>query len=107
MTSAVIGMPERYVKWLRDGANPDNWGAGEPDCCVLMVKPDGKVFLAEGGLYFSGPIECEYHAIGSGAKYALGAMAMGADAVQAVNVAARFDPHCGAPVLALGPGLTA
>jgi len=97
-------MPERYVAWLRAGADPDKWGAGNPDCYVLMVKPNGELFLAEDGLYFSGPIQCEYHAVGSGAKYALGAMAVGASAAQAVEVAARFDPHCGGAVLVMEKG---
>lgn len=100
-------MPERFVEWLRSGADPEKWGSGEPDCCVMMVKPSGGLFLADGGLYFSGPIECEYHAIGSGAKYALGAMAMGAGAIEAVEVAMKFDPHCGGVVLAMAAELVA
>ena len=78
--SAVIGLPERYVAWLRSGADPATFGAPDPDCRVLMVKPNGDVYLADGGLYFSGPIQCDFYAIGSGAHYAMGAMAMGASA---------------------------
>jgi len=73
-------MPERYVAWLNAGADPAKFGDGSPDCCVLMVKPNGDVFIADGGLYLSGPIQCSMHAIGSGAKFALGAMAFGASA---------------------------
>ena len=36
-----------------------------------------------------------FAALGSGADFALGAMAMGADARAAVRVASQFDPHTG------------
>ena len=101
VTSAVVGMPERYVAWLNAGANPDKWGAGSPDGCMLMIKPNGDVFIAVDGLFFSGPIQCAYHAIGSGSKYAMGAMAMGASAEAAVKVACQFDSHCGGEVMVL------
>jgi hypothetical protein len=96
-------MPERYVEWLRNGADPAKFGADKPDCCVILIKPSGDLFLAEDGLYFSGPIKSQFHAIGSGAKYALGAMAHGATAEQAVGVACQFDMHCGGDVMTLEP----
>lgn len=102
ITSAILGMPERYALWLENGANPSEFGEGAPDCCVLMIKPNGDVYLADTGLYFSGPIQCESHAIGSGAKFAIGAMAAGASAAEAVEVACRYDYHCGGPVMTLG-----
>lgn len=37
------------------------------------------------------PLDNQFYAIGSGSHYALGAMHMGASAVQAVAAAARFD----------------
>ena len=67
-----------------------------------MIKPDGSVFLADDSLYFSGPIECASYAIGSGALYAIGAMAEGASAERAVEVACMFDSHCGGPIVVLG-----
>ena len=102
VTSAIIGMPERYVAWLNAGADPEKFGDPKPDCTVLLVKPNGDIFLADSGLYFSGPIKCEAHAIGSGAPIAVGAMAAGASAEEAVAIACRFDKHCGLPVMALG-----
>lgn len=59
--------------------------------------PDIAIILDEGQIYYwrpmdiKLPVEAEFIALGSGAGYALGAMAMGADARQAVEVAARFD----------------
>ncbi len=37
----------------------------------------------------------DFYAIGSGAKVALGAMACGKSAIEAVRIAARFDPYTG------------
>ncbi len=44
------------------------------------------------------PIEAPFAAIGSGAELALGAMAQGATAIQAVKIACRFDIHSRPPV---------
>lgn len=101
ITSAVIGMPERFVAWLKAGAIPKEFGEPAPDLRAMLIKPDGKLFLADDGLHFSGPIDSEYYAIGSGAAYAMGAMAMGASADEAVKVACKFDLHCGEPVVVL------
>lgn len=98
ITSSVVGQPERVAAWLRGGAIPEDWGAGDVLSSMLMVKPDGGVFLARDSLYFAGPIECTYYAIGSGSDYALGAMAMGASAARAVEIACELDPHCGGRV---------
>lgn len=107
LVSAVVGLPEKYLAWLAGGAKPEDWSGDKPDLRCLMVKPDGAVFLADEGLTFSGPIDCQVYAIGSGAEFALGAMAAGASAEEAVRVACRYDPHCGEPVLVLRPDLKA
>ena len=39
--------------------------------------------------------ENDFWAVGSGEEYALGAMAMGASAAQAVEVASQFDVYTG------------
>lgn len=44
-----------------------------------------------------------FAALGSGSEYALGALAMGADAETAVKVAAQFDRHTGGGVDAVSP----
>lgn len=104
VTTAVLGTGERFVAWMNAGADPAAW-VGEPkiDLRAIIIKPDGSVFLADDSLYFSGPIECSSYAIGSGAPYAIGAMAEGASAERAVDVAKMFDPHCGGPTVILPP----
>jgi hypothetical protein len=103
MVSAIVGMPERFLAWYAQGADPKAWGDGNPDLRALIVRPNGEVMLFEDGLQASGPIVCERYAIGSGAEFALGAMEMGATAERAVEVACLFEPHCGLPVTVLGP----
>ena len=101
VTTASLGMAERFVAWVSAGADPDAWKGDKPDLRAIIIKPDGEVFLSEDGLVFSGPIACEQYAIGSGASFAIGAMAMGATAEEAVEVAIRFDHHSGGPVTVL------
>lgn len=101
VTSSVIGIPDRLVAWIKDGAVPEKWGTGEVDARILMVKPNGDVFLASNSLYFSGPLTCDCYAVGSGCDYALGAMLFGASAEDAVRVAMKLDPHCGGDVAVL------
>jgi hypothetical protein len=102
VVTGVIGLAERFVAWVEAGADPAAWvGDAAPDIRAIWVKPDGGLFLADDGLYFSGPIKCEVYAIGSGAEYAMGAMAMGASPAQAIEVASRLDQHTGGPVIIL------
>ena len=60
----------------------------EGDMMVFVVKPDGRRFL----LFFDGDVrettdrELDYHAFGQGDEFALGAMAAGASAEEAVRL---------------------
>ena len=103
VVSAVVGMPERFIAWMKAGAEPKEWGEGAPDLKALIVKPNGDVFLAEDSVWFSGPIKTNCHAIGSGGDYARGAMAAGLNAPEAVAVACELDANCGPPILVLEP----
>lgn len=98
ITSAKLGEPNRFLEWLRAGADRGAWQGEAPDLRALLVKPDGTLWLADCSLVFSGPITAEFYAIGSGADFALGAMAIGADAERAVEAAISLDPHSGGPI---------
>jgi len=81
----------------------------------LLVLPRGAVFKINGALkppeHWSEkddgqdvgiwPIEAPFAAIGSGTDLALGALAHGASALQAVKIACRFDIHSRPPVYSL------
>lgn len=85
------------IRWWRDGANPltmppsqdkDNWSR------LIVVEQNASCYYYE---QFGQPINMlgEYLAWGSGRDFALGALAMGADARKAVEVANQFCISCG------------
>lgn len=89
------------IEWFRDGADPKSF----PD----VQKTDDwarLVVFDETGLrhYEQQPVAMRvldpYMAFGSGRDFAMGAMAMGADAVRAVEVAAKHCTTVGGPVRA-------
>lgn len=100
VSSAVPGTGERLREWFED---PSRCSPAElpKDFRLLLVKANGEVYLGDDSVHLSGPIETEYCAIGSGDVYAMGAMFMGASAVEAVQAACTFDPHTGGEIRTL------
>lgn len=98
----------RFVEWLR--TKPTKKGkkrrddmlvVGEADFSAIVLHKSGK--LEEYDRWLT-PEEIildvnQYYAIGCGAKAAMGAMAMGADAKRAVEVTCGIDPLCSLPVV--------
>lgn len=79
------------VKWYQDGQSEIEWPkVQETDdyASVLLIK-DGKLYEFE-QLPIPQEVKFSPRAWGSGAPYALGAMAMGADAIKAVKVTAQI-----------------
>lgn len=101
ITSNHVGLPDRLLQWLKAGARDDDLMPADPQFSMLHVKPDGQVFYYWDSYMPTGPLEAEFFAIGSGEKYALGAMTAGCDAVNAAHVAIEHDIWCGGPVRAL------
>ncbi len=62
----------------------------EVDCEVIVVDTQGKVKFFGQRLYPT-TLDALYYAIGSGAPYAMGAMAVGKSAKEAVHAAAKHD----------------
>lgn len=89
---------EEMLAWLVDGAvpkdfpphqrNDDRWSG------LLVIWPDGTLWKYERTPY---PLKFppQQFAIGSGRDFALAAMFLGKDAVEAVHVACAFDSGCG------------
>lgn len=71
------------------------------DYHAILVRPNGEVFVVKDCLGLTGPLTAPYFAVGSGDEYALGAMCMGASAIEAVGAAIRFDPHSGGSITVL------
>lgn len=85
----------KFLEWVRSGGGQDP-DLNEDDFSVLE--------LTRRGMYLWGPtvIRLEIHeavfAIGSGAAYALGAMAAGATPEEAIAIAAHWDTGTRPPV---------
>jgi len=85
---------QRWAEWFLAGerGTAPNLGTDDDSASqMLVVRPNGKV--EDHGRYGKAMYEAPYHAIGSGSDYALGAMAFGATARQAVAAAMKHD-HC-------------
>ncbi len=99
---AVYGYAFR--QWFLKGEKgeaPDAAAPGKPEDSNrgLIVRHNGVIEVFE----FRGKhvVEAKYYAMGSGRDAALGAMFMGASAVDAVKAAIAHDTGCGGEILAL------
>jgi hypothetical protein len=94
------------VGWLDSGREgPFPQGASEAGA-VIWVPDEGPPKLIEAGYESDlpyAPPGANFHAWGTGAPFALGAMANGASAIEAVRIAKRFDTKSDGRVTGLGP----
>ena len=87
-----------FVDWYGSGkeAPIDLFTFAGADFTVLILRKDG---LWEFDAWCRGQkVKDKFYAVGSGAKAALGAMHMGADAKRAVAVACKIDPYSCLPI---------
>lgn len=101
------GAIQEFMQWFEQ--NKAQWPLRLPDTLkqdsddypitVLVVK--GKKMWMADGVGFPYEVTAPYTAIGSGRQFALGAMAMGADAQKAIQVAAKHDIYTGGRVKVL------
>jgi ATP-dependent protease HslVU (ClpYQ) peptidase subunit len=92
----------RFIEWRRTPEAKPTF-VETADFMALELSADGR--LTYWGAEMVGiPIEDDFYAIGSGASYALGAMAMRASPKHAIEVAARFDCSTGSDVQTLTLG---
>ena len=82
-------------EWFANGSAADKWPFlhKETSCQFIVVTTDGLL------LFEKSPYPVEYGvtpcAFGHGRDFAYGAIAMGANAEQAVDAANRYSQHCG------------
>ena len=83
------------VQWWQAGARVDKWPASQAteDWCTLVVAGPGGCWVYD-KLCIAEPAQAA-DSWGSGAPYALGAMAAGATAEQAVLIAQKYDVYSG------------
>lgn len=87
------GLVAAALDWyLHDHSKPSLDGGSVE---VLLIDSGGRSPRFATGLQRPTPIEGKFFAVGSGADYAMGAMAMGASAEEAVRIAARYDLNTG------------
>jgi len=87
--------------WFKAGARPEDVPVsqtkGDDWCDYLVIFPDKSIQRFENSAHAM-TVEEDQIAIGNGAKYAYGAMAAGATAVKAVEIACRYAEGCGGGV---------
>ena len=88
---------QRFIEWYSRFRPVDERPDLDEDFAALALTPEG-LYYYDGGAY-PFKVEGKYWAIGSGAEFALGAMAAGANPEQAVHAALRFDVGTGPPVV--------
>lgn len=97
-SSSIVGATDDLLDWYEhDTPLPEKYDSFQ----LLVVNPDGSAFLAFDNTSLSGPITGDYYAIGSGEDFALGALAMGASAEEAVRIASQFDYHTNDKILSI------
>lgn len=93
----------KWLEWFEsdfeESTVPTPAKNGEDSCNGngLMVGPKGTIRIIEDAGYFD--LEGEYYAIGSGMDFALGALAHGATAEEAVAAALVHDRYSGGPIV--------
>lgn len=101
VSSRDVGGGEAIRRWYNDGMPADPPYKMPEDFTILVAKRNGEIYMGVNMLMLSGPLMGEYFAIGSGAEYALAAMAMGKTAKQAVKLACQLDIWSAKPIYCL------
>lgn len=86
-----IVLLEHICRWLADDPEKPYSGPSKGD--AMVVSPSGDVHMMQEGILYE--IRDDFPVLGSGGQVALGAMAAGAGAVQAVRIASRYDAFSG------------
>lgn len=98
--SGLEAAAELFKEWYEADEDREKFPDWEDTFTFLEVRKDGSYWT-----WFSEmvPIKCnvDFMAIGCGAHFALGAMAAGANAKEAVTIASKYDPYTSKPVVTM------
>lgn len=99
VSTSSPGFGEMVLNWFAAGHNVHD-GPPIPDggFTLLAVDAAGQGYYANDAWTLSGPLTADWWAIGSGDGYAIGALAMGASAYEAVKIACANDPWTGGAI---------
>jgi hypothetical protein len=102
---AHFGCTDRALElteWYSSGADPENFPPTPDDdgekAGLIVVSPCGTVKFFYGDKPFALPVYEKFYAWGCGNELAIGAMAAGADAYKAVQIASEHNCYCGGGV---------
>lgn len=97
-SSGSSSLGAAFKRWFLDGENGERpaLDKGTENASGLIIRPSGVLIVHDVSGWYEA--EAGFYALGSGWEIALGAMAMGATAEQAVRVAAKFDGNTGGDV---------
>lgn len=88
------------LAWYKDGAKKEDWPQAMQDtdewAQMIIAYPGGCKWYDKRP--YPQEVQDKFTAWGCGAEFAIGAMAMGADAVKAVTIACEFCDGCGVGV---------
>ncbi len=92
-----------FIKWFKDQTKPRPEFAEENNdfYCLVIRKEGNKKRKWAASVYDNNMMKMETGipaAIGTGAPYAIAAMACGKNAIDAVKIAKKFDPYTGGRV---------
>ena len=90
------------IDWYKNGAKPDDYPISKDSGTSMVVIKDGVIHKYEDH-YKPLIIRNSFYAFGSGRELAIGAMAMGADAEQEVEIACQYESGCGMGIDVLEP----
>lgn len=96
--SGKTALAQSCWKWIESEMSDDSFPGlqndGEKSCIIMHIDSNRKIWIYEHG---KNPWhnESPYYAIGGGGELAVGAMAMKANAKQAVEVAIQHNSLCG------------
>jgi ATP-dependent protease HslVU (ClpYQ) peptidase subunit len=79
-----------YTRWIRGEIAAPAF----TDISVLSIDRKGRIWHTNQSMHWI-QIKVKYWAIGAGCDYALGAMAAGKSAIEAVKIESKFDVHTG------------
>jgi hypothetical protein len=108
--AGIARLRKPLEQWCADGCPDDNVPSilttmSDKFAALIIDNETGQLYEFDDGDLL--PVYADYTAIGSGALLAIGAMAHGASAEEAVRAAALHDKNTGGPVTSLSFPLSA
>lgn len=95
--SAFAGDGAAFRRWCEAGRPDDDKPSLGESFYGLVVESDRTIRIYDQRLgWFK--LAAPFHAIGSGHELAIGAMAAGASAIEAVKIAIQYESGCGGPI---------